>query len=271
MAGLSPFLQNYAQANLGTNQLANALGLNGPQGNAAAIAGFQNNPSYQFGLRQGEDAIAAQAARGGMGASGNALLAADQFGTNYANQNWNNYIGQLTPYLNYAAQGAGGALQGYGNLGQGLGNLYSNLGQNLNQNFMGLGGGLNQSFANQGNAAYGAQSSIGNAQANAELAQAGANANILNAIGGGAKAVAGMLSDKTMKEDMEPVGKLFDGQKVYRYREKGDPRHRIGLIAQEVERIKPDAVVQFTPHVKGVDYRTATNAAAEIAKFLGAP
>jgi hypothetical protein len=192
-AGLSPFLQNYAQANQGSTALANALGLNGPQGNASAVTAFQNNPGYQFGLSQGEAAIDAAAQKAGMGASGNTLNAADQFAQNYANQNWQNYIQNLNPFLNFATNSAGGVQQGFSGLGQGLGNLYSGLGQNLNTNTMNLGNMLNQSFTNQGNAVYGANTSIGNANANAQLAQAGANANILGAIGGGAKALFSMI------------------------------------------------------------------------------
>lgn len=291
-AGISPFLQNYATANQGSQALADALGLNGPAGNARAVAGFQNNPGYQFGLDQGEAAIAAQAQKGGMGASGNALMDASKFATNYANQNWNNYINQLSPYLGAAGQAAGGIQQGYSGLGSALGANYGSLGNLLSGNIMGtgnnllsnyqnlglglagidtgLGTALNQSFTGQGNAAYGADTSMGNARANADLAQAGANANILGAIGGGAKALFGMLSDETMKDDLEPVGELYDGQRIYRYREKGDPRHKIGLIAQEVEEREPDAVIQFTPHVKGVDYRRATNRAAQIFRMMEA-
>jgi hypothetical protein len=336
-AGISPFMQNWAQANQGSNALADALGLNGPQGSANAVAAFQANPAYQFGQQQGLNAIQAQAQASGMGASGNALMDAAKFANNYANQGWNSYIGNLSPYLNFATQGAGGIQAGfnplaattsanamqYGQLGSNnimnaaqlananqlnmgnwlntnamnLGSLLSgnamnygnlananqvNLGNNLlsgalttggaaNTNAMNLGNQLGSSFTNQGNAAYGAQTSIGNANANADLAQAQANANILGTIGQGAKFAASVISDREMKDDIELVGRLFDDQPVYRYRMKGDARHQIGLIAQDVEQSNPDAVVQFTPHVKGVDYRRATNAAAEIARrFLEA-
>src|SRR6185437_1383389 len=52
----------------------------------------------------------------------------------------------------------------------------------------------------------------------------------------------GFFSDERLKEDMEPVGKTFDGQTIYRYKMKGDPRDRIGLSAQKVERKHPEAV-----------------------------
>lgn len=49
-------------------------------------------------------------------------------------------------------------------------------------------------------------------------------------------------SDRRLKENIEPIGKLFDGQKVYRYNFKGDNKTQIGLMAQEVEKRHPDAV-----------------------------
>lgn len=291
-AGISPFLQNYATAQRGSGVLADALGLNGPQGNQRAIDAFKANPSYQFGLQQGEDAIAAQAQKAGMGASGNALNAADQFAQNYANQNWGNYLDRLTPYLNLLTPSAGGVQSGFTGLGQGLNTNAMNLGTGTsgnimqgsglsnadimawmsgqNQNYGTLGQGLNQSFTTQGNAVYGADTSKGNAQANADLAQAGVNANLLNTAGQATKAIFGYLSDETMKDEIEQVGELYDGQPVVRYRVKGDPRHQIGLIAQQVEEVNPDAVIQFTPHVKGVDYKRATDRAAEIFRMMEA-
>ncbi len=88
-------------------------------------------------------------------------------------------------------------------------------------------------------------------------------ADTLNAIMGGAglglKAM-GMFfpSDRRLKEDIRPVGALNDGQTVYSYRFKGDPRTQIGLLAQEVERIRPEAVARHPSGVRMVDYRRAT-------------
>ena len=49
-------------------------------------------------------------------------------------------------------------------------------------------------------------------------------------------------SDRRLKDNIEPIGKLFDGQNVYRYNFKGDDKKQIGLMAQEVEKKYPDAV-----------------------------
>ena len=69
------------------------------------------------------------------------------------------------------------------------------------------------------------------------------------------------VSDKRLKEDIAPVGALNDGQTVYSYRFKGDPRTQIGLLAQEGERVHPDAVARHPSGMRMVDYRRATRSA----------
>ncbi len=76
----------------------------------------------------------------------------------------------------------------------------------------------------------------------------------------------GFFSDERLKEDMEPIGKTFDGQPIYRYKMKGDSRDRIGLSAQEVERKHPEAV-GLAGGFKYVDYGRATEEAANRAHF----
>jgi len=52
------------------------------------------------------------------------------------------------------------------------------------------------------------------------------------------------------------------GQTVYRFSYVGDPRTQIGLIAQEVERRVPGAVIELGG-LKHVDYRRATEQAVQ--------
>lgn len=73
-----------------------------------------------------------------------------------------------------------------------------------------------------------------------------------------------MLSDERAKEDIKPVGELYDGQQVYSYKYKGDSTPQIGLMAQEVEEVAPDAVHDFGG-VKGVRYDLATALSAAMA------
>jgi hypothetical protein len=76
----------------------------------------------------------------------------------------------------------------------------------------------------------------------------------------------GFFSDERLKEDMEPIGRTFDGQPIYRYKMKGDDRDRIGLSAQKVEKTHPEAV-GVAGGFRYVDYGKATEAAANRGHF----
>lgn len=109
-----------------------------------------------------------QAATGNL-ASGQTDLALQTQGQGQANQLYNQYIQNLSPYFNQAQQGAAGQAGVLTGLGTGI---------NANQNAI---AGLD----------YGANASIGNAQANAENANSSASQNMWNAITGGISAMAG--------------------------------------------------------------------------------
>jgi hypothetical protein len=83
----------------------------------------------------------------------------------------------------------------------------------------------------------------------------------LKSLLGGASLLTGLfgkLSDVRAKENVTPVGKLDDGQKVYAYNYKGNPTPEIGLLAQEVEKVRPEAVATGPDGLKRVDYGAAT-------------
>jgi len=247
--GLAPFQQNYGQSNAGTTQLGNVLGLNGQPGSAAAMQTLQATPGYQFQTQQGNNAVNAAEAAGGNLNSGKQQTDLSQFNQGLAGTTYNNYVSQLQPYLGYSSSSAAGI----GGLSSGLGNQLSSL------------------LQSQGNANYGGDASIGNAEANASLSGLNASANGLGALMGGANALFGFLSDERTKDDIEPVGELYDGQPVYRFKYKGDHRHQIGLLAQDVEAVEPDAVFDMTPDYKGVDYKRATDYAASLVRFGESP
>lgn len=75
------------------------------------------------------------------------------------------------------------------------------------------------------------------------------------------------ISDERMKDDIHEIGELADGQPVYSFTYKDDPEDRvhIGLMAQDVEDVKPEAVKEFNG-VKAVNYGMATERAAQIVK-----
>jgi len=74
------------------------------------------------------------------------------------------------------------------------------------------------------------------------------------------------LSDRRAKENIEPIGKTYDGQTIYRYNYKGDEATQVGLIAQEVEKKHKDAVGSSNG-MKTVDYKRATEDAADRGHF----
>lgn len=76
-----------------------------------------------------------------------------------------------------------------------------------------------------------------------------------------------LWSDERLKENIAPVGKLYDGQTIYGFNYKADITPRVGLLAQEVEKTKPEAVRKFG-EFKAVDYEKATEDARAIGGLL---
>lgn len=67
------------------------------------------------------------------------------------------------------------------------------------------------------------------------------------------------LSDRRLKEDIDTIGQLNDGTPVYSFKYKGKPGKHIGLMAQDVEQRRPDAVHEVYPGgPKMVDYDRAS-------------
>ena len=74
---------------------------------------------------------------------------------------------------------------------------------------------------------------------------------------------APFFSDERLKEDIEPIGKTFDGTNIVKFRYKGSPHKQIGLLAQDVERKHPEAV-GLAGGYKTVDYDAATKHASSM-------
>jgi hypothetical protein len=69
---------------------------------------------------------------------------------------------------------------------------------------------------------------------------------------------AALFSDRRLKTDISRVGSLDNGLAVYAYRYKGETAFQIGLMADEVEGLHPEAVLTVGPHeLKMVDYAKA--------------
>lgn len=96
-------------------------------------------------------------------------------------------------------------------------------------------------------------------QVNNAQAQYAGQQSMLGGVMGGLGSFAA-LSDRRAKKDINKVGKTDDGQKLYSYRYKGEGPEvpvRIGLMAQEVERKHPHAVMTGADGFKRVNYNAA--------------
>jgi hypothetical protein len=101
-----------------------------------------------------------------------------------------------------------------------------------------------------------------NNQYNAKMSGYGGMLSALGSVAGTiGKAAFTPTSDRRLKTDIKRVGVLDNGLPVYSYRYKaGGPIH-IGVMADEVEKTRPDAVVTLPSGFKAVDYVLATEAA----------
>ena len=107
------------------------------------------------------------------------------------------------------------------------------------------------------------------AQAQQHSQGQGALSSLIGGLGGaaasgygsflGAKAAAAplLLSDRRLKTDARKVGKLDNGLDVWVFRYKGDGRFQIGVMADEVAGVHPDAVAITPVGFQMVDYERA--------------
>lgn len=105
----------------GTTMYANALGLNGAAGNAAATEAFQAGPGFQFAMDQGLQALERRGAAQGRLQSGQTGLDTLNYATGLANQEYGNWLGQLGNFGNMWTTGVTGQASGLNNLA----NLYT--------------------------------------------------------------------------------------------------------------------------------------------------
>jgi hypothetical protein len=288
-AALQPYLQNYNNAQGGVQQLGNVLGLNGARGNQTAQQALQATPGYQFQQQQGAAAVNAGAAANGTLNSGNQALALQQQGQGLASQNYNNYVSQLQPYLGASNASAGGIANvdtGLGNAVAGQNNQLANLNYasatgvgnaNANAALAPLTAGANV-FNLLGSLGKIGTSGGGTIGGNAFSSLFGGSSGVPGATGptslggaplgsGGSSLLGSIFSDPRLKEDIASVGKLYDGQEVYKYRYIGSPVWQIGLMAPDVEKAVPEAVNEVAGF-KAVNLNTATQYAADLSRFL---
>jgi hypothetical protein len=91
-----------------------------------------------------------------------------------------------------------------------------------------------------------------NQRFNAWQANQAATGSMLSGLGG-----LFMLSDERAKEDKQKIGETKDGLGLYSFKYKGSPKTQIGLMAQEVAKVKPRAVRRRPDGLLAVNYGEA--------------
>ena len=132
---------------------------------------------------------------------------------------------QMNPsqaYMGNMAAGNGTIMQGQGLRMQGLGNILN------------------------------AQTGMYNAELQASAAN---NAGIGQMIGTGIGAYAALRSDIRLKENIVPVGHYHNGLTKYEFNYIGDDVRYRGVMAQEVEKVRPDAIVVMDDGMMAVQYQ----------------
>jgi len=230
----------YGNGQNANTMYANALGLNGAGGSTAAQKAFQTSPGYDWQVQQGLDALNRTAAsRGGL-AGGGQSIALQNYGQQMANQQWQNWLSGLNTASSQgmtAAAGKTGQQNALANLDYGYGKDLSSIYMNGTQQAMG-------------------------ALQNGNQQQPDSSSGIMSAILGGlnlASKVAPMFmaSDARLKTDIAHIGALDNGLPVYQFRYKDGGPVQIGLMAQDVEKVRPSAVVERGDGMKMVNYAEA--------------
>lgn len=254
---LSPYLSTGTSA---LNQLSSLFGIGGAGGGTGPTAGtaaktlsaLQNYPGYQFQFNQGEQALDRSAASRGLLLSGAQVKDAQTYGQGVAQSS------ALQPYLSM--------LSGLTSTGENAGALTGNAATTAGQGIASsqLAGGQAQAAGIVGSAnavQTGLQSGLNNAIQGYQQYQLDNLPSVSNQTFGSPLSYQpttsldmSTLSDVRAKTDIERVGSTDSGLSVYTYRYKfGGPR-QMGVMAQEVERVRPDAVTMHPSGLKMVNY-----------------
>jgi hypothetical protein len=246
IGGLQPYAAAGAPA---LEQQQALLGLRGPEAQQAAIAAIEQGAGFQAQVRQGEEAILQGASATG-GLRGGNIQAA---------------LGQFRPQMLQSEID-----RQYGRLG-GMTNLGLTVNTNLAQLGQAAAGGTASAGLSTGQRIAGLESQIGSAQAGGELASGRALSGVFNLpaqflgmqygmqggvpglgslFGGGGGAIGSTgsvgstfdFSDRRLKTNIHRISTRPDGLGVYEFEYIWGGGKHIGLMAQEVLGIYPDAV-----------------------------
>jgi Chaperone of endosialidase len=274
-SAMSPYMNAYVQNALAPQiQMQDQQFAQQNQANDAAATSSGAYGDSRAGIQQANTSQQQDIARTGL--IGNAYNSAFNTAIGAGAQDVSNNLNAQTTNASLSEQslnralGAATGLEGLGNYQQGINNTTNTLGQqqtaqsqagltaNYNQWLMGqqypfqTAQLMNQTTAAGAGAMPASTTATTSAPDNSGWAAAGAIGSAL------------FLSDEREKENIQKVGKLDDGTPVKRFNYKADPQKKpqIGLVAQDVEKKHPDAVVQVGNR-KYVNYDRATGGGLE--------
>lgn len=269
---MSPYIGNVVEAQRGLMQRQQEAQMSGAMGQAIRSGAYGGDRAGIAAANLGKEQQLAQAG---------VLSPLLQQGYTQALQTAQQQqgLGLSAEQANRATQAQAAQLLG------GLGAQQYGMGAQTSQALAGLGTGA------QGAALQGAQAQMGAGQMAQQTEQAGLQAlynqflqqqsypfqvaQFLGNIAMGTGALSGstttgrqpggFFSDERLKEGIEEVGTLHDGQPIFKFKYKGEPdsSKRIGLMADEVEKTKPDAV-GLAGGFRTVNYDEATKDAASM-------
>ena len=145
----------------------------------------------------------------------------------------------VDPVQRGIAPGLGMGASTLNNLGTMTSNTYSNA--------MGLAGDVAGFNSNMLDSRYNAWSNLRAANMAAGATRQAGMYSMFGGLGGGLLSGGGAaLSDKREKTEIKPLGKSGSvlGLKMYSYKYKGDDKKRMGVMAQDVQKVLPEAVTE---------------------------
>lgn len=200
----------------GTNAMAALLGGGGNMtAQNQAFDNFRNNTGYQFNMDQGQQAITGSNAAKGILNSGAAAKSLMKFGTGLADNTYNNYFNQNKDLANMGLQ---------------AGQLLGSVGQESNSQ---------------------AQSTSSTRSQN-KSTQSGGKKGLLDY---GAAALGGIAaSDRRLKTNISAIGKMENGLNIYRFDYINGSGPHVGVMADEVATMVPEALGPMIGGFMTVDY-----------------
>lgn len=263
--------QPFMQAGQGAqSQLNYLLGIPGqwgqttaPVGSAGTAGGYGSllspftvdqfhnmSPAYQFQLQQGQQGVLNGDAAGAGALSGAAQKDLMGYNQSAANSAFNNAFNQYqTQQGNIYSRLAGVAQTGQAaasNQATGASNFGASIGAQVANAGTATAGGI-----------VGATNNLGSALP--WMTQGGGSASSytpdMGMINGMNDAFSSQFSDRRLKTDIERVGEMQSGLALYRFKYIWDETYRVGVMADEAEKMFPDAVTSDVNGFKKVNYR----------------